>query len=392
LSTSRKKQTQIKKLRDDLKGSILEHTRSLGLVDDIASGGHAADKQRIRSAHKPQALERAKSEETLIERHGSRLLGMFAEGSDIAPECISPKLIPVGAGTDESRLFRLATLLWSVPVSTGFGRRMRFLIMDEHNGKLLGVLGLCSPVFNLKVRDAWIGWDAEARRQRLIHMMDAFVLGAIPPYSQLLCGKLVGALVASAEVSECFRERYRDRKGTISGMRSSAELSLVTTTSALGRSSIYNRLVLPGLVSFERLGWTEGWGHFQVPKQVFSDMRKLLELCDHSYANGNRYGDGPNWRMRVIRVALQNLGLDPHILRHGIRREVFGVPIAANWKPFLLGEASSPLLDCASSNTIADACLRRWVIPRAHRNTEYLSWTLEDTWHCLIGPASLSSP
>jgi len=261
---------------------------------------------------------------------------------------------------------------------------MRFLVVDEQNDKLVGILGLGSPIFSLRVRDEWIGWDVEDRRKRLIHVMDAFVLGAVPPYSQLLCGKLVGSLAASAELSDAFRRKYHGRVGAIRGKRASAELALVTTSSALGRSSTYNRLSLPGLLSFERLGWTSGWGHFQIPDAVFEDMRRLLALSHHKYASGNRYGDGPNWRMRVVRVALEEIGFDASVLRHGIKREVFGLPIASNWREFLTGSARQPILRCPSTRTIADACLDRWILPRSVRDPSYLRCTRSDIRRAML--------
>jgi Druantia protein DruA len=38
-------------------------------------------------------------------------------------------------------------------VSRGYGRRMRFLIWDQSNEKLIGLIVLGDPVFNLRVRD-----------------------------------------------------------------------------------------------------------------------------------------------------------------------------------------------------------------------------------------------
>jgi hypothetical protein len=105
-------------------------------------------------------------------------------------------------------LFRLATLTWSVPVSEGYGRRMRFLVWDDSIGRLMGVIALCDPVFNRNVRDSAIGWGVEDRKDRLVNVMDAYVLGALPPYNSLLCGKLVACLVRTEEVRDCFA-RYR---------------------------------------------------------------------------------------------------------------------------------------------------------------------------------------
>ena len=71
---------------------------------------------------------------------------------------------------------------------------MRFLVWDTENGKLIGILALGDPVFNLSARDHHIGWTSTQRKKRLVGVMDAYVLGAVPPYSSLLCGKLIACL------------------------------------------------------------------------------------------------------------------------------------------------------------------------------------------------------
>jgi hypothetical protein len=160
-------------------------------------------KAELRALHAPSVahrLERARGESKPYEE---RLLGCIASGADIDPNRIDPVIFPVHRGSHEERLFRYASLHWSIPVSSGYGRRLRFLLIDRHNDKLIGLIGLGDPVFNLGVRDRWIGWDLEARRQRLQQVMDAFVIGAVPPYSQLLMGKSSTASSASTVSSSC---------------------------------------------------------------------------------------------------------------------------------------------------------------------------------------------
>jgi hypothetical protein len=255
---------------------------------------------------------------------------------------------------------------------------MRFLIRDRSNGKLIGILALGSPVFNLSARDEWIGWNVGDRKKRLVNVMDAYVLGAMPPYSRLLGGKLVGALAGSAEIQKRFDKRYGHRT-SVSGEVKDAEFALMTTKSALGRSSVYNRLKLDGIIRYERLGWTKGWGHFHIPNSLFSKMRKLLKRIDHKYASGHSFGDGPNWRFRVIREALSRVGLDDDMLRHGIKREVFGVPLAKNWRQFLCGEDSRAEIDRPSVTEISEAAKQRWIIARSKRCPDYNDWTRKDT-------------
>ena len=252
-------------------------------------------------------------------------------------------------------------------------------MFDRNNGKLIGLFALMDPVFNLKVRDDWVGWTVDQRVRRLASVMDAYVLGAVPPYSQLLGGKLIASLIGSAEVSQVFDDRYGDSTGIISGKRKQSKLALVTVTSALGRSSLYNRLKLPGYVDMTKIGVTSGWGHFHIPDELFLKMRQLLLIDGHLYADGHNYGTGPNWKIRVIRQALRSIGMDPNLLRHGISREVYGLPLASNWQSYLRGETDDAVVDRPSAVEIAETAKRRWLVRLSRGRPDYRRWTFEDT-------------
>ncbi len=367
-------------LIERIQSQLAEHLKLVGAPESSAPDTlYPSEKDRIRARHMAQRSGVLARELPALASKRAKLLSYFAEGCEVDPARIEPELVPVGADGEAALLFRLATLLWSVPVSRGFGRRMRFLALDRHNQRLIGVFALGDPVFNLRARDSWIGWGVRDREQRLVNVMDAYVVGAVPPYSQLLGGKLIASLIGSAEVSKLFEEKYSPTTGIISGVAKQARLALVTVTSALGRSSVYNRLRLPGVVDLQRIGETQGWGHFQVPQCIFEDMRRLLELDGHPYASGHRYGSGPNWRLRVIREALIRVGMNTDLLRHGIAREVFAMPLATNWRAFLQGGDVECVLERPSLEAISAACLERWVIPRSRRCPEYADWTREHT-------------
>ena len=55
----------------------------------------------------------------------------------------------------------------------------------------------------------------------------------------------------------------------------SAAPVLITTTSALGRSSIYNRLRFDGRHVFKSIGYTQGFGHFHFSDELFKEKRRL---------------------------------------------------------------------------------------------------------------------
>jgi len=348
------------------------------------------NKQRIRDFHSGKRIEVLEKNKGFIEQYGPELVMNFATGRQVDPESIAPELIEVKPNSNESLLFRFASLLWSIPVSKGFGRRLRFLVKDKQNGQLIGLFALGDPVFNLSARDKWIGWTFEDRKDRLIHMMDAYVVGAVPPYSQLIGGKLVAALIGCREVKEVYERKYLGRQAVISGKENRARLVLLTTTSAMGRSSLYNRLTIPNGPQFIRIGETRGFGHFHLSGEIFDQMRRYLEAIGHPYATGNRFGMGPNWRIRVARTALDKIGLDSDdILNHGIAREVYAIPLARNWNEILLGTQGNVRSCVLPASEIMEFCLKRWLVPRASRDKRYKRFArcriMESLNNCGVG-------
>ena len=360
--------------RKSLRRVVHQHLLSLGFsrnCDGYSVHGELT-KQKIRDLHAVQRLEVLEQNRSFIKAHGSELSDHFASGRQIDPTLIDPELVEVKSKSLESRLFRFACLLWSIPVSRGFGRRLRFLVRDRHNGFLIGVFALGDPVFNLSARDNWIGWTHEDRSDRLVHVMDAYVVGAVPPYSQLIGGKLVAALMASTEVKQVYERKYLGRQTVISKKENRARLVLLTTTSALGRSSLYNRLSLPSGPRFLRIGATKGFGHFHLSGPIFESLRGYLEAIGHPYASGHKFGMGPNWKIRVARVALEKIGIDGNsILKHGVKREVYAIPLATNWQKILLGQQRNVRSCTIPFAEISEFCLSRWIVPRAARDDRY---------------------
>ena len=84
---------------------------------------------------------------------------------------------------------------------------------------------------------------------------------------------------------------------------------------------------------------------------------------------------GPNWKLRVARAALEDLGIDGNsILRHGIEREVYAIPLAENWKKVLSGEHQRVRSLTQSSAEISKFCLDRWIVPRSERDESFRSF------------------
>ncbi|MEG9862418.1 MAG: Druantia anti-phage system protein DruA [Parvularculales bacterium] len=367
--------------RANLKRRVRRHLQKKGLgknnEGELVLQGDGKDS--IRSLHQTQRNERLEKSSAFIENKSGNLLRYFATGQEIDPSNITPVVQRVTAGTEYSDLFKLASFTWSVPVSNGFGRRLRYIIWDQSNEKLMGLLAIGDPVFNLSARDKLIGWDVDDRRSRLVNIMDAYVLGAVPPYNALLGGKLIACLLRSRELYDDFRKTYGNTEGIISGKNKKARLLAVTTSSSMGRSSVYNRLKLDGIQYLRSVGYTGGWGHFHVPDKIFSDLRNYLREQNHEYANAYRYGQGPNWRLRATRKAFTELGFKQDLLRHGIKREVFISFLASNAIDILQTGTGKPNLESLlSTHEIAELAIKRWMLPRAARRPEFQNWTIKD--------------
>lgn len=358
-----------RKVRKQLRMLGLEHTGDGGLRPASSS------KEDIRRLHHGQRVERLRNDAKFIASSWPRLRAHFADGLEIRPARIKPILEVVASETWESDLFRLASLTWSIPVSRGFGRRLRFLVWDADSNRLIGILALTDPVFNLGPRDRFVGWNSRDRTERLVHSMDAFVLGAVPPFSMVLGGKLIASLIRTVEIRDTFRDKYSLSSGIISKRGKSPQLAMVSTTSALGRSSLYNRLSLKGMPYLQRVGVTQGWGHFHIPDALFNDMRTYLNAIGHPYATNNRFGHGPNWRLRTIREALRILGLGRNLVHHGVQREVFVCEIADNARSFLCGKApTADYTTLCDVGAVGSAAVDRWITPRAERDKRFLEW------------------
>lgn len=377
-----------------LKRLVRKHLRELGFSrsPDGALVPPSMDKEAYRRFHLPQRVEKLDANRKWLDRSQADLLKWFADGTDVVPSAIQPELELISKETWQSDLFRLASLYWQVPVSDGYGRRMRFLVWDRSNGKLMGIFALGDAVFNQAARDAHIGWDHHRRGDALVNLMDAYVLGALPPYSQLLGGKLVASLVATRNVSEAFKRRYCESTGLISGQKKNARLVAVTTTSALGRSSVYNRLKLGDRQIFEPIGFTSGWGHFHLSGKIFDELRAYLEFKKDSYADGFNFGSGPNWKIRVIRRALERLGLDTSLARHGFSREVFFAKLASNAQAYLRGDSQHAMYRGLPSVEEASVqAIERWVVPRSMRDQRYLDWKAVDLMAAVYGNSNKPS-
>src|SRR5207244_10661845 len=182
---------------------------------------------------------------------------------------------------------------------------------------LIGIAAVGSSIVHIPERDSWVKWDTKARTKNLVYTMDAYVLGALPPYNHLLGGKLISYLMASKEVRKIFEEKYKGKITNIS-QRTANRLACIFTTSLYGKRSQYNRVKYDGDLVYIPIGHTRGYGTLHLADETFDAMRDLLKSEDILVTN--RFGDGPVWRMRVIRTAADLLKIDSDfLLKHSFQ-------------------------------------------------------------------------
>lgn len=361
-----------RKLRLSLLKLLREQGFAVGPQYQLRTRG--SSKKTVRAIHAHFRKARLQEEKKFIGKWFPKISHYFASGEEIDPQRVDPYPVLVENNEEHAALFRIASLWWSIPVSRGYGRRFRILIFDRSNGKLFGLLALTDPVFNLRTRDAWIGWEVRTRENMLAHVMDACVLGAVPPYNSLLGAKFISLLAASDFTRQLFKRRYGKKKSIIRKRNFDGRLAMVTTTSALGTSSILNRLRFGNIELFQPVGFTEGYGHFHLANGTFEKIRAYLVSCKDKEVWRYKFGKGPNYRIRVVRKVLKRLNLPPELLRHGVRRGVYVAPLADNTAAFLNGNASRLHWYKRPLTEIVTFWRERWLLPRATRDNSYLAF------------------
>lgn len=303
-----------------------------------------------------------------LHKNWSEYSHVFAEAEEVNADKIKPRLEFVESQSQRD-IFRIARLFWSLPYSRGYGRRLEYLVWDDDNGKLIGILGLQSPPLSLPVRDKYYQIPND-RKVNLVNLtMDAYTLGALPPYNDLLGGKLVVLAAASRDIRKDYERRYKGRSTVMLKQVLPASLIAVTTLSAFGRSSIYNRVSKgkdgeQNLWAARSLGRCEGWGTLHFSDTLYAKMKIFHKqlLPDKPVIN---FGTGPRIRLQVTKYVLKCLGLPETLLRHNIKREVFVISHVANLEVILGGSRKKPIYNDQPFNELAAFWKQHYCLPRA---------------------------
>jgi hypothetical protein len=156
---------------------------------------------------------------------------------------------------------------------------------------------------------------------------------------------------------------HKNYKGTTTVLQEriiDPHLLFITTTSAFGRSSIYNRLKYKEDLVAESLGYTKGSGTFHISQELYTEMQSFLKRRNIDI--NTTFGYGPSRKVRLIDQAFSLLDLKTyhyHNIEKGVR----------------------PIYYQRQLNDMTEFWKERWAIPRMNRDT---SWKNFDAKQFLI--------
>ena len=327
-----------------------------------------------RQAHYIAKAERMLDNESLVIDQSDFVKQFMVDGKELDVTKIDPILVEVKPGTKWETLFRWWNLVWwSLPYEKSYGRQMRFVLWDKYHKAPMGLIGLQSPILSWGVRDSYLGIGTTDRDFWVNQSLNAQRLGALPPYNNLLGGKLVAAMMSSDYVRRKFKEKYSNIKTLMKDRSIPADLLFITTTGAYGKSCVYSRFKMNGIEMAKFLGYTNGTGSFHIPNFLYEDLILYLKKLHYDVQRG--YGNGPSRKVRLIDQALTLLGFKNGI-NHSIKRSVYLFPFAKNINA-VINKGEKPQWNKRSQKQVADFWKQRWAIPRAEKDKRYQEFSKE---------------
>ncbi len=322
--------------------------------------------------HDSRRLEQIRRHRTRLQELYPIVKQFFLDGNSVRPDNIRLRLLPVKPGSLEEAIYFWWNLVWwSIPYEPPIGRQMRFLLWDDGHNAPFGLLGLQSPPLRWSVRDAYLGISPETRDYWANQSMSANRVGALPPYNLLLGAKMVALTICSMEVREAYRRRYCCQRTILRKRMLPARLLFVTTTSAYGKSSVYDRLSYDGRRVCTYIGETAGAGTFHVPDHIYGKMLRFLKQRGQDVCRDS-FEEGPSRKLRLIDKAFDILGLA--FSYHNVRRGIYFFPHARNLTA-VISLNQRPLWHKTPFRNMVQYWLSRWCLPRSNRREDWKSFS-----------------
>jgi hypothetical protein len=351
-------------LRTKLKKALLEQ----GFLINPHLRPGSSTKKTFRDLQKESRIEQIELHSSFLIRNIELVQSLSRNPMEIDPKNIKLELREVKPDTTNEVIFRWWNFIWwSIPYQRSYGRQMRFLLWDTYHDSPFGLICLQSPILKMSVRDKALGIPNEQLDIWVNKSLNAQRVGALPPYNDLLGGKMVALSLVSNEIRQCYAKKYKKAISIIKERVLKPELLFITTTSAFGKSSLYNRLKYQGETVAKSLGYTQGSGTFHIPETLYQQMLDLL--VEHGIDVTRGYGHGPSRKLKLVSQALALLGLREFEF-HGIKREFYLFSFARNLTEVIQNNRKPQWYD-RQFDDMVDYWTKRWAIPRATRMNQW---------------------
>ena len=243
----------------------------------------------------------------------------------------------------------MRTFLSTMKNNSNIGRNLNFLIRDKKTGKYLGITCMSSDFLDLTPRDNHIGWEREAKTQRMInHTCIGSTIVPIQPLGyNLVGGKLLALLCLSDTVEWTWQKQYGDK------------LVGVTTTSLYGKTKAIPLSQYDRLKYWKKMGWTAG----SVSYEPLLGTRQMIQAWlkkNHTYKYFEWYvakkdSGQPHkrdHRNRSHTFTFRQLGIDKKLIKSEHARGIYFSELFINTREFLREEHTAVALTRKFDNSV----------------------------------------
>lgn len=349
---------------ESLRARIIKSLENQGFSVQPNLAPNGTEKEFLRKVHQQKKLEQLVFHREFLLKN-IKLVRKFPANTDgLTPNKIDLELREVKPESDESRLFFWWNLVWwSLPFDKPIGRQMKFILWDRGHNAPFGLVGLQSPPLRSATRDKFLGISGANTDYWINQSMYAQRVGALPPYNELLGGKMVALSLVSDEIRDCYARKYQNITTLMKKREIPSNLLFVTTSSAYGKSSMYDRIQYNGEKVSRFIGFTSGAGTFHISESLYRELLLFLKRNNKDTKLG--YGTGSSRKLRLIDKAFRMLKI-PKFAFHNIRRGYYFFSNVANLHK-VINENAEPLWYDRPFEKLFDYWKNRWCIPRSHR-------------------------
>jgi hypothetical protein len=326
------------------------------------------DKDTYKKIQQQSRMNQIFEQRKFLKRNIPLIQKYLIDKNKFDPNKIDLELIEVKVNTIEEILYKWWNLIWwNIPYQRSYGRQLRFILWDKGHNTPFGLISLQSPVLLMSVRDNYLKIPKEELDYWVNRSLQAHRLGALPPYNYLIGGKMVSLSITSNEIREIYKNKYQGKKTYLKNRELDTDLLFLTTTSAFGRSSIYNRLKFKDQIVAISLGYTKGSGSFHIFKDLYKDIKNFLQ--EKGINTDTSFGNGPSKKVKLLKKAFKMLGL-PDYSYHNLKREFFLFPLVSNLYDVIHKKVSPNYYDRPLKELLL-YWKERWCLPRTIRNEEW---------------------